>query len=1198
MVFLGYFGGKNRLIYRKWSMGFFGNFVIYTSFPSSSMRDRMKKILGTLLLLVMISSLQAQNTGDTIVVSTFNYTQTYGVNQWSPGIRDTVIPFPDNPNLSYEKIIMLYNMRCKDGLVSPPIQGQTDIGCGEWDISCNTYITDSTQVDSTRQRTSNYSISGFTGNTYEYVTSPTHTFYQFLQSQVTINNTITETTSSLGAGTANVTDAMPTTYESGKSQYLLTATELLNAGVVAGDIDGMKLNVLNANNSEARFLRIRMKHTTASALDPNDPDVTGFTQVYFLDYTPVNGLEHFVFNAPFTWDGTSNVILEYSFTNSQLLNDITFEGEPAPVGTAVSSNLTDKHLYVPGQGQYGDAPDINVSHSGGLTIMAWIRYNSFNRWSRIVDMGNGPGADNILLANRGTNPHLHFSARNSNGNSNIQADNSLVIGEWQHVAATIDGSGNGRLYLNGQLVASGTMNIPDNVMRTNNYIGRSNWANDEYFDGDMDEVSYWTTALSQTEIQNWMYKDIDATHPNYSDLVYSYSFNDQNGNTVTDQSANGHDLTLVNNPALRLFRGRDMFKNLPETTERPNIDIVQGDYNLSTVTVTVLDSLQNVPNVVTEHQIIYNWGTAIDDVVDDVSTNLYWEADLERVLDENGNLVGGFLVSPDATINISDLTYYRRWPSKYEIMSFVTPYGINLDLGPEGKTYAFDMTDFAPILKGNRRMTIERGGQWMEDMDIKFLFIVGTPPRDVLDIKQVWRTAGGQSSYTNIINDNVFEPRDILMDANASYFKMRSSITGHGQEGEFIARQHYLNIDGGNNEFAWTVWKECAENPVYPQGGTWVFDRAGWCPGFPTTLEEFDLTPHVTPGQVSTIDYSMANATGSSNYIVNHQLVSYGEINHAVDATMDDIITPSNNVFYARMNPVCHEAVVRIKNTGSTDLTTVKITYGVVDGDPQSYEWSGNLAFGATEEVTLPLDPNDWISSTGKVGCFYAEVSEPNGGSDEYSYNNRQTSFFDATPTYENNVVFWFMTNNAANESNYALRDAYSGQILFTRNGMTNFTQYRDTFDLQTGCYILEVYDTDDDGIDFFANNDGVGSLSLRTNTGTTLQSFDPDYGDGIRHYFTIGYPLDVPEEEAGLRFDVFPNPSSGQINLEIEGFETGDLQLEVYSIEGVLVHREAIRYHGGFLGQSVNLNALAGGTYLLKLNDGEKSQHKRVVLY
>ena len=96
----------------------------------------------------------------------------------------------------------------------------------------------------------------------------------------------------------------------------------------------------------------------------------------------------------------------------------------------------------------------------------------------------------------------------------------------------------------------------------------------------------------------------------------------------------------------------------------------------------------------------------------------------------------------------------------FQIMSFVTPYGIGLDLGPDGKTWHFDLTDYAPIFKGPKRITVSGGGEWQEDMDIKFLFIVGTPARDVLEMQQIWRPQS--KDYGSIMSDNVFEARDVL----------------------------------------------------------------------------------------------------------------------------------------------------------------------------------------------------------------------------------------------------------------------------------------------------------------------------------------------------------------------------------------------------------------------------------------------------
>ncbi len=101
---------------------------------------------------------------DTIKVSTFNYGST---------TRDTVIDFPDNGE-TYERIILKYNMRCKNNLVSDG--SDRNKGCGEWDYSCNTYIVDSTKIDSLKSTTNEYVIDGFSGSDFNYSNSPLHNY--------------------------------------------------------------------------------------------------------------------------------------------------------------------------------------------------------------------------------------------------------------------------------------------------------------------------------------------------------------------------------------------------------------------------------------------------------------------------------------------------------------------------------------------------------------------------------------------------------------------------------------------------------------------------------------------------------------------------------------------------------------------------------------------------------------------------------------------------------------------------------------------------------------------------------------------------------------------------------------------------------------------------------------------------------------
>ena len=64
----------------------------------------------TLVLLLLCISTSAQSPGDTITIQTFDYSST---------TRDTMINFPNN-SMTYEKIIMSYNMRCKDDVVNTP----------------------------------------------------------------------------------------------------------------------------------------------------------------------------------------------------------------------------------------------------------------------------------------------------------------------------------------------------------------------------------------------------------------------------------------------------------------------------------------------------------------------------------------------------------------------------------------------------------------------------------------------------------------------------------------------------------------------------------------------------------------------------------------------------------------------------------------------------------------------------------------------------------------------------------------------------------------------------------------------------------------------------------------------------------------------------------------------------------------------
>ncbi len=1144
---------------------------------------------NTLLIIGLFVSFcsSAQMPGDTIFVNTFNY---------GSGTRDSVIQFPNNPAISYEKVLMLYNFRCKNGLVSPGTAGQTNIGCGEWDYSCNTYITDSSRVDSALSSRSSHTISNFTGSSFPYITTPYYNLYQYPQTTTT-SSIITENQYVVGSGTLSLSQVLSTNKKSGRSQYLFTQAELAAAGVSAGNISGIILNALSS--STVHFLKVNIKHTTQTALNASTPETTGFTETYYSNTTFAVGNNRLQFHTPFNWDGISNIIIDFSFTNSTPTASLLLDGSST---TNISGLYTNNGYFInTAGGIVGSIPTAPLSTiTDQMTVAFWSRGNA---GISSVPTSIIEGVDASM--NRQLNIHLPWSNANiyfdcGNDGSGYDRINNLATTpqleqNWNHWAFTKNtGSGEMIIYLNGTLWNMGTgktklistidsMILGGNINRGNPYLG------------DIDELSIWNASLDQPTIQAWMNKAIDPTHPDYGHLVAYYKLEEGAGLVSADASVNAQTAQFDFAPDWKFTRGDNLNRLFVETYNRPAVTFLQGTYVVTNSNSNVIDSLPASPNIVRTYAVLSNAGTAQSDVYNLVNTSLYWNATYRYLYNGlTGAKIDSFAVPPTGTINITSLPFMDRYNSKYEIMSFVTPYGINLDLGMTGKTWTFDMTDFLPILKGPKRMSVERGGQWQENMDIKFLFIVGTPVRDVKDITQIWRQPTN-CNYNQIITDYYFEPRNVLMNESAKYFKVRSMITGHGQEGEFIPRVHTLNINGGANEFEWTLFKKCASNPVYPQGGTWIYDRCGWCPGMATDLKEFDITNYVTPGQTATIDYHMlpvANpAIGTSNYIVTEQLVSYGAINFNLDAAVLDIMAPTGKIEYARQQSICASPKILIQNTGSTPLTTLRIEYWINNNTVKSFlNWTGHLAPLEKTEVDLPT-ANLWVNVKTVDNDFHVELMYPNGGTDQYSFNNKMTSQFQITDVVPANFIIYHRTNSAASETSYKLFDE-AGNVLLSRQGLTNNTTYRDTLNLPYGCYKFLMTDTDEDGISFWNNSDGAGVLKFLRSNGTTLKLFNPDFGATVEYNFTVDFPLRYDDLVEANELKIYPNPASDRFSIEAPEIENASIVLS--NSVGQQIN---IPFTTSIGKVSFDTSHLSRGIYVATITRNGKSSSRKIVI-
>jgi trimeric autotransporter adhesin len=128
-------------------------------------------------------------------------------------------------------------------------------------------------------------------------------------------------------------------YESTRQQFLYTAAEAKAAGMNAGNITGIKWTVtaLNGAGVHEQFT-IKIGSTSAGSLTPTGWE-TGTSVVYGPgNYQPVAGANTFTFATPFTWDGTSNIVVEVCTGSSSNVSSDHYSENASVAYTSVPFN--------------------------------------------------------------------------------------------------------------------------------------------------------------------------------------------------------------------------------------------------------------------------------------------------------------------------------------------------------------------------------------------------------------------------------------------------------------------------------------------------------------------------------------------------------------------------------------------------------------------------------------------------------------------------------------------------------------------------------------------------------------------------------------------------------------------------------------------------------------------------------------------
>lgn len=174
-------------------------------------------------------------------------------------------------------------------------------------------------------------------------------------------------------------------------------------------------------------------------------------------------------------------------------NDGTQVGTPVFAAGKFSQSIT-----LDGATDYVQLPP-QLADTTDFTFGAWVWWSGGANWQRIFDFGSGTNQYLFLSPKAGGNT-LRFAIKNGGAEQQLNWTSALPVGAWTHVAVTITGT-TGKLFVNGALVNTNTaMDInPADCATKFNFLGKSQFA-DPLFNGRLDDVRFFTTALSDAQV--------------------------------------------------------------------------------------------------------------------------------------------------------------------------------------------------------------------------------------------------------------------------------------------------------------------------------------------------------------------------------------------------------------------------------------------------------------------------------------------------------------------------------------------------------------------------------------------------------------------------------------------------------------------------------------------------------------------------
>lgn len=277
---------------------------------------------------------------------------------------------------------------------------------------------------------------------------------------------------------------------------------------------------------------------------------------------------------------------------------------------------------------------------------------------------------------------------------------------------------------------------------------------------------------------------------------------------------------------------------------------------------------------------------------------------------------------------------------------------------------------------------------------------------------------------------------------------------------------------------------------------------------------------------------------------------------------------------------------VTVANEGADALTSVDINYMVNDESLNTYNWTGNLAYGESAQVDLPvisfelMDDNDLLVYT----------TNPNGSNDEDNTNDTLATEFNSSTEIVDVIHMYLKLDDNPQETTWEVLDS-NGDVVYSGGPYTEPLEYiQETFNLSKGgFYTYIIYDEAGDGLadpGFFQLRKGDYSMYYENQDFVGSQE--------LVQFATVQTSVTPLNESEG--FTVYPNPFEDYTNVAFTMEESVKVDLTVYNIIGEVVYSASHNNLSvGSQKLEINTRDFTSGVYFVNIVIGDKVYTKKI---